>query len=1040
MSINFRLILAPLALCLGQGVAIAATVDLQDGETAFFEVPQHGTDLVVIIGDASGARRLDHPVGGNGPELFLLGPYEGHATVTVDIQAKYPGQQATAELQRLAYDPDPGITGALAALTEAGLLAGASRWEEAGTIYRALATQSLPPSLPDADFLTWLAAAAALQAGDPQGALAQLDGISSDCAVPGYCYKTTLLRLAALSESNGGAATENSSDTALVDTLRAHPGDVAEDLAYLLNLLAANRLSPTGDNDALAPLLDESLALARARNQPDLRGRVHENFASYHFFRNDVVSALEHLLSAADDFALTGNIRSRVAVMVNMHYSYRALGEYGDAQAILHEALPLAEAHPDRLLAREVYFSLGNVYQQMGDLERAEYYVRLALDSDLTLDRSAVPVNDARRILGIILRDKNAPGAAARTHELALEEATGTGFERLIALLQEQLALDYLALGELDAARDMFTRAYSDTGFGKDLAGQATSLTHQARLLMAEQRLPEAIDLLQGAAGSNTYREQTLANRVEIHQLLMQAYRQAGDFDRAVFHGGEAIAMTQTIRGQLEASRLGPAWSSRSNIVYKQLAELYLGSYYATANRNHLARAFAVVEQSRSWNLLQQRRATTGLPLTEDSGLETLRLTIAGISARRAALDRDDDDYNAVTLEYYRTLERYQARVLRDAGPPDAPEFSLPTLAARLAADDVLFEYLCVPDGDCHLITLSDGQLDAHRLGSIGEISLLVSAVNDELDNGPGDAGPGIDRLSDIILAPFLPPAKTALKAVLDYPLNRIPLAVLDSAENGPYVPLVDKFAISYLPSLQAYDPARQAARDYPVELAVLADPVFSSAAVPRQLTAVDSFRGWVDTLEPLPWSAIEARNLADLYRDRPVRVYTGADANRSNLFAEETRNARILHLASHAFFNAGMADLVGIAISSESPQRREGGDFITLSELQLARFNAELVVISGCETGQGEYLQGEGSMSLARGFLAQGANHVISTLWPVSDRASAEFMKLFYTALHDEGLPVNRALQAAQSGLRDNPRYRDPLYWAPYVLASVAN
>ena len=76
--------------------------------------------------------------------------------------------------------------------------------------------------------------------------------------------------------------------------------------------------------------------------------------------------------------------------------------------------------------------------------------------------------------------------------------------------------------------------------------------------------------------------------------------------------------------------------------------------------------------------------------------------------------------------------------------------------------------------------------------------------------------------------------------------------------------------------------------------------------------------------------------------------------------------------------------------------------------------------------------------MGVTRGFLAQGAHHVISTLWPVSDRASAQFMSLFYRNLR-EGGSVAQALRNAQQQLKAIPEFRHPYYWAPYVLTTVS-
>jgi CHAT domain-containing protein len=120
----------------------------------------------------------------------------------------------------------------------------------------------------------------------------------------------------------------------------------------------------------------------------------------------------------------------------------------------------------------------------------------------------------------------------------------------------------------------------------------------------------------------------------------------------------------------------------------------------------------------------------------------------------------------------------------------------------------------------------------------------------------------------------------------------------------------------------------------------------------------------------------------------------------------------------------------------NERNERVQG--FVTLTELFGHRFNNELVVISGCDTAMGMQLAGEGMMGVTRGFLAQGAQHVVSTLWPVSDRASAQFMALFYRNLRSAG-GVAEALRAAQRDLKALPEFRHPYYWAAYVLTTVS-
>ena len=171
--------------------------------------------------------------------------------------------------------------------------------------------------------------------------------------------------------------------------------------------------------------------------------------------------------------------------------------------------------------------------------------------------------------------------------------------------------------------------------------------------------------------------------------------------------------------------------------------------------------------------------------------------------------------------------------------------------------------------------------------------------------------------------------------------------------------------------------------------------------------------------------------------QDRTL-VYTDVDATRSNLRSLNTRNARMLHIASHGYFQSSDPDNIGFALSPSNVAGRADSGFVTLTELFSYRFNNELVVISGCDSALGLDRGGEGMLSLTRGFIAQGASHVVSSLWPVSDRASAEFMTRFYESLVANG-SVARALRDAQLELRSRPEYANPWFWAPYILTSVA-
>jgi CHAT domain-containing protein len=157
--------------------------------------------------------------------------------------------------------------------------------------------------------------------------------------------------------------------------------------------------------------------------------------------------------------------------------------------------------------------------------------------------------------------------------------------------------------------------------------------------------------------------------------------------------------------------------------------------------------------------------------------------------------------------------------------------------------------------------------------------------------------------------------------------------------------------------------------------------------------------------------------------------------ASRATALSSDLGQYRILHFATHGLLNSKHPALSGLVLSLVNEHREPQDGFLRYHEIYNLRLNADLVVLSACQTALGKEVQGEGLIGLTRGFMYAGAPRVVASLWRVDDRATAELMKQFYRGMLNEGLRPAAALRAAQISILSDKRWSAPYYWAAFTL-----
>jgi CHAT domain-containing protein len=278
-----------------------------------------------------------------------------------------------------------------------------------------------------------------------------------------------------------------------------------------------------------------------------------------------------------------------------------------------------------------------------------------------------------------------------------------------------------------------------------------------------------------------------------------------------------------------------------------------------------------------------------------------------------------------------------------------------------------------------------------------------------------------------------------------DGALNLIPFeALLD--EHRRY--LVRQYAITYLTS--GRDLLRmQVAREAKSGPVLIANPDFGEPAV-AGATANRSevyFAG-------LKGTELEVTAIHKLFPG--AQVLTGSQASEEAL--KHVEAPWFLHIATHGFFlekptaaktGNGTPAQVDRAVL-ENPLLRSGlalaganlnhagtedGIFTALEASGLDLWGTKLVVLSACDTGLGEFRNGDGVYGMRRAFFLAGAQTMVMSMWPVSDYATRQIMTSYYTGL-SQGLGQGEALRRTQLALMGREGRRHPFYWASFVQA----
>ncbi|MCX6628983.1 MAG: CHAT domain-containing protein, partial [Candidatus Solibacter sp.] len=632
---------------------------------------------------------------------------------------------------------------------------------------------------------------------------------------------------------------------------------------------------------------------------------------------------------------------------------------------------------------------------------------------------------DAMTNLGRALADRS-PLESLKLLSGALALYQGIGDRRGQAGALHQLGKVHAAAGDTALGLDELDRAFRFRTDARIRDAAAESLFESARILEAEGRLEEAAgrfaevvritETLRTAAGGEGFRTSYFSSKQPYFEhyvsLLMRLGRPA-----------EAFAVAERARGR---SLLDTLASVRPRIASVATPALL-------ARKGSIERRLSYQSQQ----LLSLTRAK------EDAAREAaLRGTIDELFAERDRVEREIRDSDPRYTDLWNPV------------PAD-----LKDLQTLLDGETELLEF-ALGEPESYLWVVTNSELRSFTLP--GRATLEATArtvVNLAADFRKREQDAKLDRRFQGLLARVgrqlfgAAAASVSRKrwvVVPDGMLHYLPFAAVrlfippraSSAGGNEIVVLPSASVLAMLRRNQKLQQMPEGT------IAIFADPVFDQMD-PRVPVADASGRASakpIDLPQPtgvrrlarLPFSGIEAQEVATLAPPKSALVLVGFDASKARLMSPAVGRYRILHLSTHATLDDVHPELSRITLAQVDRLGKPVDGVLRLYEIYNLRLPAtDLVVLSACESGAGHYVSGEGLIGFAHGFFHAGAGGVLATLWAVEDEASKELVRRFYQALLVRHLKPSAALAAAQQGMRAESRWHDPYYWAGFVLVS---
>ncbi len=792
--------------------------------------------------------------------------------------------------------------------------------------------------------------------------------------------------------------------------------------------------------DPAITLIDQAIAIRLAHN--DHRGAAQSLYAKAYYYNlkgnyPKSIRLYTQLLALSQDPNLKAKTHNRMGVM------YTKIGDFDQAGIHFEIVERYCKQQNKRklLLKNHIDFSKLFSTKSWKNHHQIAYHLQQA-DSLITV----VNANDQNRLIvrqmfGNLYDATHAFDQAILHHQRALAISMRMQDSAYIAMNYNNIGISYRKSGAYQKAFEYYQQAMAYAA--NEVAIQAMVYNNLGDYYVSKEAYPEAMVAYHKAIVYTLQKTDTLDDTTlpTIETFIMSPYKldvlgyltdKAHAWLAYYAHDPQEKYLEWALETFRVADRLVDeirleSTEFQSKLFWRaQSAALYMKAVQACYQLGKPEEAYYFIEKNKAILLLedlvqQQATVNAGIPTSlSDRAFELKRnihLSETQLHRETAKSNQTIDSLKSVVYERKRIYKQFiDSLVIRYpvyyTSTQQLPLVSFDTMLSDVTATEevTIYYMLNAAEGYGLLVTAEGPQL--FKIHHVPELQKNIAQLQQQLVSPLYTTSElaAYKKTAHTILTTILPEKAIAslhdknLRIIPDGSLQQLPFEVLTTSASLDAKYLLQHCDISY-----AYSSSFLALNEKVIR------------------TPTDDFIGFAPvsfkdtTLVNLSRSLTETTEIASLFTGD---VYQKEQASKHHLMTTATQY-KVIHLSTHA----GIGD-------KTSPWIALHDDRIYLEELYHTRNQAELVVLSACNTSKGALKTGEGVMSLARGFFSSGTRSVVSTLWSVNEKSTNEIITEFYQRLQKGETKIS-ALQAAKRRYiqRHHGVEAAPYYWGALIL-----